>query len=108
MLGKHAHVAPHRARILRLIDEVLNQGWEPTQEDLARALGVGVRTVRYDTSSLEAESNRLSTLGKLRRVGRGQTHNMLIVKLYLKRRTGSRQSRVAKIETRDPAASVDL
>jgi len=76
-----------RIRILRLVDEALDQGGEPTQEDLGKALGVTARTIRSDIAALEAGGYRVATRGKLRGVGRGQTHKVIIVELYLQRHT---------------------
>jgi DNA-binding Lrp family transcriptional regulator len=72
---------------LRLVGEALDQGGAATQEDLAKALGVTARTIRADIAALEAQENRVATRGKLRGVGRGQTHKAAIVELYLKRYT---------------------
>jgi DNA-binding Lrp family transcriptional regulator len=83
----HGTQALRRVRILRLVDEALDQGGEPTQEDLAKALGVTARTIRSDIAELRAEGYQVATRGKLRGVGRGQTHKVLIVELYLKRHT---------------------
>jgi hypothetical protein len=96
VLRKHGHVALRRVRLLRLVEEALDQSGEPTQEDLARVLGVGVRTIRSDIAALKANGINVVTRGKLRGAGRGQTHKVLIVELYLKRHTYSqimRQSR---------------
>jgi hypothetical protein len=87
VLKEHGPRALRRVRILRLIDEALDQGGEPTQEDLGRALGVTARTIRSDIAALEAEGYRVATRGKLRGVGRGQTHKVIIVEQYLKRHT---------------------
>lgn len=87
MLQEHNAVALRRVRLLRLVDEALDQGGEPTQEDLGKALGVTDRTIRSDIAALEAEGYRVATRGKLRGVGRGQTHKVIIVELYLKRYT---------------------
>ena len=76
-----------RVRILRLVDEALAQGGEPTQEDLAKALGVTARTIRSDVAALEADGYRVATRGKRQGVGRGQTQKVIIVELYLKRQT---------------------
>jgi len=76
-----------RVRILRLVDEALAQGGEPTQEDLGKALGVTARTIRSDVAALEADGYRVATRGKRQGVGRGQTHKVIIVELYLKRHT---------------------
>jgi DNA-binding CsgD family transcriptional regulator len=84
VLKKHGRVALRRVRILRLVDEALDQGGEPTQEDLAKALSVSVRTVRSDIAALQAKGHRVATRGMLRGAGRGQSHKVIIVELYLK------------------------
>lgn len=87
VLKMHDRMALRRVRILRLLDEALDQEGEPTEEDLAKALGVSSRTIRSDIAALEAEGYMVATRGKLRGVGRGQSHKVLIVELYLKRYT---------------------
>lgn len=87
VLKEHGRVTLRRIRILRLVEEALEQGGEPTQEDLSKALGVTVRTIRSDVAALEADGHQVATRGKLRGVGRGQTHKVIIVELYLKRHT---------------------
>lgn len=87
VLRQHDRITLRQVRILRLIDEALDQSGEPTQEDLANALGVCVRTIRSDIAALETEGYLVATRGKLRGVGRGQRHKVLIVELYLKRYT---------------------
>ncbi len=74
-------------RILRLVGEALDQGGAATQEDLAKALGVTARTIRSDIAALEAQGYRLGTRGRLRGMGRGQTHKAAILELHLKRYT---------------------
>ncbi|NBD34443.1 MAG: DUF1670 domain-containing protein [Chloroflexi bacterium] len=87
VLSAHGQQALRQVRILRLIDEALDQGGEPTQEDLGKALGVTARTIRSDVAALRAEGYQVATRGKLRGVGRGQTHKVIIVEYYLKRCT---------------------
>jgi len=89
VLREHDHVALRRVRILRLIEEALEQGGVPTQEDLARALQVSVRTIRTDIAALKAAGYAITTRGMLQGAGRGQTHKVIIVELYLKRFTYS-------------------
>jgi hypothetical protein len=89
VLRKHGHVGLRQVRLLRLVEEALDQGGEPTQEDLARVLAVSVRTIRSDIAALKANGVNAATRGKLRGAGRGQTHKVLIVELYLKRYTYS-------------------
>jgi DNA-binding Lrp family transcriptional regulator len=74
-----------RGRILRLVEEALEQGGVLTQEDLARALGVTRRTIARDVRLLKEEGYLLHTRGQLKGVGRGQTHKVRIIELWLDR-----------------------
>jgi DNA-binding Lrp family transcriptional regulator len=87
VLRQQGKEALRRVRILRLAEEAQDQGGDPTQEDLAKALSVSARTIRSDIAALTAEGYCVPTRGKLQGVGRGQTHKVLIVELYLKRHT---------------------
>lgn len=72
-----------RTRIQRLLDEALAQGAVATQEDLAQALHVSVRTIKRDCRALEAQGLYLPTRGNLKGIGRGQTHKAQIVGRWL-------------------------
>jgi biotin operon repressor len=74
-----------RGRILRLTEEALAQGGVLTQEDLGRALGVEPRTIRRDMQALKSEGHLISTRGQVKVVGRGQTHKVKIIELWLDR-----------------------
>jgi predicted ArsR family transcriptional regulator len=74
-----------RGRILRLTEEALAQGGVLSQEDLARALGVEARTIRRDMQVLKSEGHLIPTRGQLKGVGRGQTHKVKIIELWLDR-----------------------
>lgn len=74
-----------QGRILRLTAEALDQGGVLTQEDLSRALGVDERTIRRDIQVLKAEGHLVHTRGGLKGVGRGQTHKVRIIALWLDR-----------------------
>jgi predicted ArsR family transcriptional regulator len=74
-------------RIQRLLDEALNQGAVATQEDLAQALHVSVRTIKRDCKELEAQGLCLPTRGRLKGIGRGQTHKAQIVGRWLRGET---------------------
>jgi hypothetical protein len=80
---EHGPVELRRVRIQRLLDEALAQGAAATQEDLAHALHVSVRTIKRDCKELEAQGIYLPTRGKLKGIGRGQTHKALIVGRWL-------------------------
>jgi CRP-like cAMP-binding protein len=74
-----------RGRILRLTEEALAQGGVLTQEDLGRALGVEPRTIRRDIQALKSEGHLIPTRGQVKGVGRGQTHKVKIIELWLDR-----------------------
>ena len=87
VLKEHDRIALRRVRILRLTEGARDQGGLATEEDLAKALSVTARTIRSDIAALEAEGHCIATRGKVKGVGRGQTHKVLIVELHLKRYT---------------------
>ena len=79
--------ALRRARIQRLSDEALGQGAVASQEDLARVLHVSVRTIKRDFAYLKTQGVLLPTRGKLKGIGRGQTHKAQIVGRWLRGET---------------------
>jgi len=83
--GQQGREALRRGRILRLIEEALEQGGVLTQEDLGHVLGVDVRTIRRDVRVLKEEGQILHTRGQLKGVGRGQTHKVRIIQMWLDR-----------------------
>lgn len=85
VMAEQGREALRRGRILRLIDEALDQGGVLTQEDLAQVLGVGARTIRRDVRALKEAGELLHTRGQLKGVGRGQTHKVKIIELWLDR-----------------------
>ena len=80
-------VALRRARIQRLLDEALSQGAVASQEDLGRVLHVSVRTIKRDCAYLQQQGIILPTRGKLKGIGRGQTHKAQIVARWLRGET---------------------
>ncbi len=83
--AKEGAVAMRLGRIMRLTEEALEQGGVLTQEDLARVLGVDRRTIERDVRALKAEGHLVSTRGVVKNVGRGQTHKVKIIDLWLNR-----------------------
>jgi DNA-binding Lrp family transcriptional regulator len=83
----HGSVGLRRVRIQRLADEAIAQGGVATQEDLARVLNVSTRTIKRDSKALEAEGIYLPTRGRLKGIGRGQTHKAQIVGRWLRGET---------------------
>lgn len=87
VLQAHGPIALRRVRIQRLLDEALAQDAAATQEDLAQVLHVSVRTIKRDCKALEAQGVYVPTRGKLKGVGRGQTHKAQIVGCWLRGET---------------------
>jgi hypothetical protein len=84
---RHGHAALRRVRILRLVNEALDQDAVATQEDLAHALTVSVRTVKRDCACLQAQGVEIPTRGNVQGIGRGQTHKAQIVGRWLRGET---------------------
>jgi len=87
VLQQHGSAELRRTRIQRLLDEALAQGAAATQEDLAQALHVSVRTIKRDCKELEGQGFCLPTRGQLKGIGRGQTHKAQIVGRWLRGET---------------------
>ena len=102
VLQKHGAAELRRVRIQRLLDEALAQGAVATQEDLAQALHVSVRTVKRDCKELEAQGLCLPTRGRLKGIGRGQTHKAQIVGRWLRGETYDQ----IKLSTRHSLSSI--
>ena len=87
VLQQHGPQRLRQVRLQRLLAEALDQGAIATQEDLARALNVTVRTIKRDFAELHAQGVYLPSRGYLHGVGRGQTHKASLVKHWLEGQT---------------------
>lgn len=76
-------IGVRRVRIQRLLDEAVEQGALATQEDLAQALEVDVRTIKRDCREMSASGVWLPLRGAVRSIGRGQTHKAQIIRRWL-------------------------
>jgi len=95
VLQQHGASGLRRLRVLRMTEEALDQGGVLTQEDLARLLQAGVRTIRRDLVQLRAAGHWVPTRGTVQDTGRGQSHKAKIVEMYLRRMTYSEIARRA-------------
>ena len=85
VLRRQGRTALRSGRILRLVEEALEQGGVLTEEDLARALQVTRRTVERDIQGLKGQGHLVQTRGQVKGTGRGQTHKVRIIELWLDR-----------------------
>ncbi len=94
--------ALRQMRLLRLLDEAVEQGGVATQEDLAQALHTSLRTIKRDFQELQAQGYYLPSRGNLQGVGRGQTHKAQIIRRWLNGETYDQLAR----HTHHSAASI--
>ena len=81
--------AKRKVQILRMTEEAYDQGGLLTQEDLGRILEVSSRTIRRDVVELMAKHVKLYLRGLQRDIGKGVSHKVWIVGLYLQQKTYS-------------------
>jgi biotin operon repressor len=72
-----------RGRILRLLEEALEQDAVLTQEDLAWILNVNVRTIRRDIQVLKEEGHAIHTRGQLKGEDEIQLYKTRAIELWL-------------------------
>ena len=83
ILKEHGRRILRQNRIQRLCEEALEQKGILSQEDLARHLGCSIRTIKRDIKEIKVRGAEVITRGVLHNIGRGQTHKVQIINLYL-------------------------
>ena len=94
--------ALREARLFRMALEAVDQGARLTQEDFVRLLGVDLRTVRRMIRKLRQQSVYVPTRGSSQDIGRGTSHKVVAVRMYLQYATYSQIQQA----TQDVAASL--
>lgn len=89
VLEKSGRLNLRRIRIQRITQEALEQQGVLSQEDIGRYLSCDVRTVKRDIQIIKRFGIEIITRGVLHNIGRGQTHKVKIVGLYLEGKTFS-------------------
>jgi hypothetical protein len=79
----YGHAGLRRQKILRISEEIVEQFGIPTQEDLARLLGVSIRTIRRDIAYLRRRGFNVLTRGVHSDIGPSVSHKIKIVEMYL-------------------------
>lgn len=86
--------ALRKVQILRMTEEAYDQEGLLTEEDLGRILGVSSRTIRRDVAELIEEKVKIYLRGIQRDIGKGISHKVWIVGLYLRQKTYSEIERI--------------
>lgn len=86
--------AMRKVQIMRMTEEAYDHGGLLTQEDLGRILGVSSRTIRRDVEELMQQKVKLYLRGLQRDIGKGISHKVWIVGLYLGWKTYSEIERI--------------
>jgi len=88
-LKEHGRRILRQKRIQRLCEEAIEQQGILSQEDLARHLGCSVRSIKRDIKEIKLRGAQVITRGVLHNIGRGQTHKVQIIHMYLEGHTYS-------------------
>lgn len=89
VLRNSGRINLRRVRIQRITEEAVEQGGVLSQEDLSKYLSCGVRTIKRDISEIKKSGVDIITRGVLHNIGRGQTHKVQIIGMYLDGKTFS-------------------
>jgi hypothetical protein len=82
-------ISLRQIKIERITEEAIEQGGVLSQEDLGKYLGCTVRTIQRDIKQIKKKGIEVVTRGYLHNIGRGQTHKVKIIGLYLDGQTYS-------------------
>jgi len=72
-----------RQKLLRISEEIVEQGGIATQQDLARLLGTSIRTIKRDIAYLRNQGLEVLTRGVYSDIGPSISHKVVIVEMYL-------------------------
>ena len=80
---EYGRIGLRRIKIQRISDEAIEQEGVLSQEDLSKYLSCTVRTIQRDIREIKKQGIEVITRGYLHNIGRGQTHKVKIIGLYL-------------------------
>jgi len=102
ILKQYGRLSLRQVQIQRITDEAIEQEGVMSQEDLARVLRCDTRTIQRDISSIKKRGIDVITRGVLHNIGRGQTHKVKIIGMYL---DGSTYSEI-RLKTRHSLGAI--
>jgi hypothetical protein len=89
ILKEYGRIILRQIKIERITDEAIEQGGVLSQEDLSKYLSCTVRTIQRDIKAIKEKGIEVVTRGYLHNIGRGQTHKVKIIGMYLDGKTYS-------------------
>jgi len=89
ILKEYGRISLRQIKIERITDEAIEQAGVLSQEDLSKYLGCTVRTIQRDINAIKKKGIEVVTRGYLHNIGRGQTHKVKIIGMYLDGKTYS-------------------
>ncbi|MBU1622468.1 MAG: DUF1670 domain-containing protein [Nanoarchaeota archaeon] len=82
-LKAFGRIGLRQIKIQRITEEAIEQGGVLSQEDLGKYLSCTVRTIQRDINQIKKKGIEVVTRGYLHNIGRGQTHKVKIIGMYL-------------------------
>jgi len=95
-LKDYGRIGLREIKIQRIIEEAIEQGGVLSQEDISKYLSVSVRTIKRDIRNIKQRGIEVVTRGYLHNIGRGQTHKVKIIEMYLDGKTYSEIKLIAR------------
>ena len=83
VLKEFGRMSLRQIKIQRITEEAIEQGGVLSQEDLGKYLSCTVRTIQRDIKQIKNKGIEVLTRGYLHNIGRGQTHKVKIIGMYL-------------------------
>jgi hypothetical protein len=102
VLKGFGRIALRQIKIQRITEEAIAQGGVLSQEDLGKYLSCTVRTIQRDIKQIKNKGVEVVTRGYLHNIGRGQTHKVKIIGMYLEGKTYSE----IKLKTRHSTGAI--
>ncbi len=102
VLKQYGRIALRQIKIQRITDEAIERRGVLSQEDLSKYLSCTVRTIQRDIKQIKKLGVEVITRGSLHNIGRGQTHKVKIIGMYLDGKTYSE----IKLKTRHSVGAI--
>ena len=89
VLKENGRIALRQIKIERITEEAIEQSGVLSQEDISKILSISLRTIKRDIALIKMKGIEVVTRGYLHNIGRGQTHKVKIIGMYLDGKTYS-------------------